>query len=130
MAHKITLGSRPKNFKHVVEVPMHEGTTGRIEVLFRYRTRVEFGQFVDGILSEAKVTKPESAEDLADAVRQAMQDMVGRNAHYLLQVLEGWDLDVELNLANVQQLCNELPAAAAKLMEDYRLLCVEGRLGN
>jgi len=130
MAHKITLGTRPKNFKHVVEVPLHEGTTGRIEVLYRYRTRDEFGKFIDQVLADAQVPRPTDEDALGAAMQQAMSDMNGRNAQYLLQVLDGWDLDVDLNLAHVQQLCNEMPAAAARLMEDYRLACVEGRLGN
>jgi len=130
MGHKITLGSRPKNFKHTVEVPMHEGTTGEIEVLYKYRTRTEFGAFVDGILAEAQVAKPANPDDIGNAVRQAMAAMVDRNAQYLLQIMDGWNLDVDFNLVNAQQLCDEMPAAAAKLMDDYRMACIEGRLGN
>lgn len=130
MAHKITLGTRPKSFKHTVEVPLHEGTAGRIEVQFRYRTRTEFGKFIDQVLADAQVQRPADEADLAAAMQKAMADMNGRNAQYLLQVLDGWDLDMDLSLATVQQLCDELPAAAAKLMEDYRVACVEGRLGN
>jgi len=44
--------------------------------------------------------------------------------------MDGWNLDVDFNLANAQQLCDEMPAAAAKLMDDYRMACIEGRLGN
>lgn len=132
MGHKITLGTRPKNFTHTVEVPLHEGTTGSIEVLYRYRTRSEFGQFIDELADAAQVARPQTAtaDEVDNTVRAAMEATNGTNAKYLLQVMDGWNLEAEFGLPAMQQLCDELPGVAIKLMEDYRLACTEGRLGN
>lgn len=36
---KIKLGARPKNFTRTVSFPMLDGSTGKIEVTYKYRTR-------------------------------------------------------------------------------------------
>lgn len=120
---KIKLGNRPKNFKHVVTFPMLDGTTGTIEVLYKYRTVSEFGQFIDKMSSEM------GSEDVKGA-GAVISRMVKVNAEYLLQVIEGWNLDEELNEETAHQLANELPAAAAAIMNTYRQAIVEQRLGN
>ena len=43
----IKLGNRPKAFKRIVTFDMLEGGKGSIECNFRYRTRSEFGVFID-----------------------------------------------------------------------------------
>ncbi|WP_294636627.1 phage tail assembly chaperone [uncultured Aquabacterium sp.] len=120
---KIKLGNRPKNFKHVVTFPMLDGTTGTIEVLYKYRTVSEFGQFIDKMSSEM------GSEEVKGA-GAVISRMVKVNAEYLLQVIEGWNLDEELNEETAHQLANELPAAAAAIMNTYRQAIVEQRLGN
>lgn len=124
---KIKLGQRPANFKHIVKFPMLDGTTGSFTVNYRYRTRKEFGEFIDEIMAEAKIDKSEDGEfSMADL----MERTAGSNAQYVMRAVEGWDLDEEFNVDNVQQLADELPAAIGKIMEDYRSACLEGRLGN
>lgn len=132
MSHKITLGSRPKTFRRLVEVPLHEGATGVIEVQFRYRTRSEFGAFVDEMVASANVEPPSSKtdDDVAFSMRAAMEAARDQNADYLLQIVDAWNLDQTLSLDTLRQLCDELPGAARALMDEYRLACVEGRLGN
>lgn len=120
---KIKLGNRPKNFKHVVSFPMLDGTTGTIEVLYKYRTVSEFAQFIDKMSSEM------GSEEVKGA-GAVISRMVKVNAGYLLQVIEGWNLDEELNEETAHQLANELPAAAAAIMNNYRQAIVEQRLGN
>lgn len=120
---KIKLGNRPNNFKHVVTFPMLDGTTGTIEVLYKYRTVSEFGQFIDKMSSEM------GSEEVKGA-GAVISRMVKVNAEYLLQVIEGWNLDEELNEETAHQLANELPAAAAAIMNTYRQAIVEQRLGN
>lgn len=129
---KITLGQRPKNFKKVVSFPMLDGTTSTIEVTFKYRTRIEYGLFIDSIIESAKAkSKQQVATDPAEfSMADLMQKTAGQNAEYILDVVEAWDLDVPLNITNAQQLADELPAAANQIMETYRLLTTEGRLGN
>lgn len=138
---KIKLGQRPPNFKKVVKFQMLDGSQGSIEAVYKYRTRAEFGAFVDGLVEEAKrqgETERAAREDAAggaDAVVGAgmgrlMNDRAQANADYIMQVMEGWNLDEAFNPASVLQLCDELPAAATALIETYREAVTEGRLGN
>ena len=53
-----------------------------------------------------------------------------KNGEYLIEVLEGWDVDAELNIVNAQQLADEVPSAVMAIMDAYRLGINEGRLGN
>lgn len=130
---KIKLGQRPQNFKRVVKFPMHDGTEGAIECIFKYRTRKEFGAFIDGIVDAAKLKAPEPGEDgeVKFSMADLMERTAGSNADYLLQVLDGWNVDgSELTLESLQQLADELPGAASAIMETYRAAVSEGRLGN
>ena len=127
MANKIKLGNRPKNFKRVVTFPLVEGGEGAIEVTYKYRTRTEFGQFIDGIFNAAKEEQPADGEfNMADLMGKTRD----KNAAYLLDVIEGWNLDEPLNRETAEQLCDELPAAAAEIMELYRSAIVDGRVKN
>jgi hypothetical protein len=100
MAAKIVLGTRPKNFKKAVTFPMLDGTEGSIEVLFKYRTRKEFGAFIDELVEAAKVKappRPSDGEAPAFSMADLMERTAGSNADYILQVAEGWNLDVEFS---------------------------------
>ena len=125
---KIKLGNRPKNFKRKVEFDMLDGTQGVIESVFKYRTRSEFGAFVDEIFDNSKQDKSETPKQLSMA--ELMEKTKETNADYLLKVLDGWDIESELNRDSLQQLADEVPAAVGALMEAYRVAILEGRLGN
>ncbi len=125
---KIKLGNRPKSFTKNVKFDMLEGGKASVECTFKYRTRTEFGEFIDALVADAGV-KTEVTEDKF-SMTDLMSQTAGSNAKYLLQVLDAWNLDEDLTLANAQQLADELPAAAAAIMETYRLAVTEGRLGN
>lgn len=125
---KIKLGDRPKSFKRVVTFDMVEGGRGSIECVYKYRTRSEFGSFIDSIVEAAGVKAKPEGEKFSMA--ELMDQTAGANADYLLSVLDGWNLDEDLNKTNAQQLADELPGAAAAIMETYRVALVEGRLGN
>lgn len=126
---KIKLGNRPKSFTKTVKFDMLEGGKATIECTFKYRTRTEFGVFVDELVAAAGV-KAEPVEDGQFSMSDLMTKTAGSNAKYLLQVLEAWNLDEDLTQANAQQLADELPGAAAAIMEAYRMAVTEGRLGN
>jgi hypothetical protein len=130
---KIQLGARPKNFKHTVKFQMLDGTMGSVEVLFKYRTKKEFGEFIDELMESAKIQPPPATGDEEPkpfSMTDMMEKTAGANADYILQVIEGWNLDGELTRDNVQAMADVYPAAAAAIMETYRTACVEGRLGN
>ena len=128
---KISLGNRPKSFKRIIKVPMLEGGEGTVEVSFIYRTRTEFGAFVDALLKSAQVV-PASAseEDVSFSLAQALERTRDTNADYILQIIDGWNLDEAFTRAAVVQLCDELPGAAQALINEYRAAITEGRLGN
>lgn len=130
---KIILGARPKNFKRTLTVQLPEGGEGTIELSYKYRTRREFGAFIDEVLARANVTPPAADapdEAIRATVADAMAKTVEANADYILAVADGWNLDQPFTRDAVEQLCNELPGAAAQIMGDYRAAITEGRLGN
>ncbi len=137
---KITLGSRPKAFPINVSFPLHGGEEGFIPVLYRYRTKTEFGEFVDSLVSAAnaalalKGEAPIAVEADQEATKFSLEQIHTRsrdqNVDYLMQALEGWGLDEEFSRENVKRFCDELPGGALAVMERYRLACTEGRLGN
>ena len=126
---KIKLGARPKNFTRTVSFPMLDGSTGKIEVTYKYRTRSEFGAFIDKMVAGAG-DKPAKDADEKFSMADLMEKTAGANADYILDVVDAWNLDEDLNRANVQQLSDELPAAVTAIMEAYRAAINEGRLVN
>ena len=128
---KIVLGSRPKNFKAIVSVPMLEGGDGSIEMSFVYRTRTEFGKMIDALMEDAGVAQTGSGEEEQNfSLASALEKTKDTNADYIMKVADGWNLDIEFSRRNVAQLCDELPAAAMAIMNTYRSAITEGRLGN
>lgn len=129
---KIKLGARPKTFTHTISVPMPEGGHSSVQMVYVYRTRTEFGAFVDALLKTAGTAPPASqaAEDVVFSLQQALQATRDTNADYILQIATGWNLDEDFNRANLVQLCDELPGAAMAIIEHYRAALTEGRLGN
>lgn len=110
---------------------MPEGGVGTIELSYTYRTRTEFGAFVDEITSHAGIVPAsQSDEDIKFSLEQALRKTVDTNADYIMKIADGWNLDQEFTRANVQQLCDELPGAAIEAINVYRLAVTEGRLGN
>jgi len=125
----IKLGSTPKSFKRAITVDMLDGTKGSVECLYKYRTRTDFGKFLDGIFKDAGV-KPEVGEDEKVLIEKVMEKTRDTNADYLIQVLDGWNLESELSKQNLQQLCDEYPGVANSIMETYRAAITEGRAKN
>ena len=128
MASNIKLGARPKNIVRTVTFPLPEGGEGHISCTYRYRTRTQFGEFVDALMAKSPVGRPDYADPAVNTKLQ--QSLIASNAGYLIDALDGWDLDEELNVANLERLADELPGAVMAIMEDYRAACCEGRLGN
>ena len=128
---KIKLGNRPKNFKRSIKIDLPEGGTGEVEMSYIYRTRTEFGQFIDKMMGAAGV-KLESAadEDQKFSLEEALAKTRDTNADYIMSVADGWNIDAEFSRDTVAQLCDELPGVALEIMNTYRAAITEGRLGN
>lgn len=128
---KIRLGSRPKNFRRSITVTLPEGGKGVMEVSYIYRTRTEFGEFVDSLMKDAGVPQTgQTGEEVAFSLAVALAKTRDANADYILRIIDGWNLDEEFSRDSVAQLCDELPGAALEIMDQYRSAIVEGRLGN
>jgi len=125
---KVKLGARPKSFPVRVTFPLLEGEFGEITWVFKYRTRTEFGAFIDALLVPNGIKR--EGDDDAAGVQRLMQMTRESNADYLLQIAEGWDVDADFNRENVQQFCDELPGAVDATMTAYRAAIHEGRRGN
>ncbi|MBP0589278.1 hypothetical protein J8I87_06010 [Paraburkholderia sp. LEh10] len=124
---KIALGKRPTSFKHVVKFPMLDGGEAAIEITYKYRTRKEFGAFIDEVFASSKEERP--ADD-GFSWAALMEKTGSANADYVMQAVEGWNLDEAFTRENVQQLADELPAAITAIMDAYRNAITQGRLGN
>lgn len=125
---KITLGKPPKTFAPAtVKFTMPDGSEGVIECVYKYRTRKQFGEFLTATFSGGPATADGAAQlDIAQVMAQAVE----KNGAYLADVLESWSLDEKLTPETAAQLADEVPAAAAAIMEGYSRAVTEGRLGN
>jgi hypothetical protein len=128
---KIVLGSRPPSFKKKITVALPEGVDGEITVTYKYRTRSEFGAFVDEVFKTAAITpKDNSDNEIKFSLAEALAKTTEVNADYLMKIMDGWDLSSDFTRDNVAQLCDELPGVALAIIDNYRQAISEGRLGN
>ncbi len=128
---KIKLGARSASFKKNIKVPMLDGSEATVEVQYVYRTRTEFGAFVDSMLAKAGVEPASQAEeDVKFSLESALAKTRDTNASYIREIALGWNLDEEFNVENIRQLCDEVPGAALAIIDSYRVAVSEGRLGN
>jgi hypothetical protein len=128
---KIKFGVRPKTFKSKVVVSLPGEEEGVIEVVYKYRTRKEYGDFMDSVLEGQKSKASLMTDDqVMLSIASILQQKSGENADMILQIAEGWDLEYEFTYENVAQLCDELPGVAMAVVLAYREACIEGRLGN
>ena len=128
---KIVLGKRPRNFKRSIKVDLPEGGVGEVEVSFIYRTRTEFGAFIDSMMADAGVKQTGQSDDEQKfSLEQALAKTREANADYIMKVADGWNLEAEFSRDTVAQLCDELPGVAMEIMNVYRAAITEGRLGN
>lgn len=132
---RFKFAARPATFKHVVKWKDLEGASVELPVVFRTRTRKEFGALFDEMLDEAKAAK--GGQEAADmTMTQIMESNAGNNAKYIMAAVESWGAvdeannPVEFSEARVQEFADAWPAGANALMEAYRTACLEGRLGN
>jgi hypothetical protein len=141
MAKKIVLGKRPTTFARTVTFPMPGEDAGSIEVLFKYRTRTEFAAFMDELQAKIRAAADDDVARLRTAIADGdkiadptQAEITARqnafNVRFLLDAVDGWNLDVPFDKESAEQLVDELPAAVNAIVSDYRTALTEGRLGN
>lgn len=124
---KIVLGTTPKNFKRQVEVTLPDGETSKIEISFIYRTRTELAKFFSDINAEIdNSVAGKQIESMADLTAVELD----ADVETLMQIMDGWNLEVEFNEANVRQFCDELPEASMDIVNNYFLGSRALRTGN
>jgi len=146
-ATKIVLGKRPESFKKTVHATMLDGTTGCMEVEYKYRSRTELAELIDELQAKMKDEANVEIERFKAAVEKAKETgeaipeftttqtaIVKRQAavavDYILKIVKGWNLDADLDKDAVAELVDTLPAMAEAIKDDYRAAINEGRLGN
>ncbi len=140
---KVRLGVRPAQVVRVVEVSLPDGSPAAVEVKYRYRTRSEFGALLDQRIADARAADAAAAQaraesagadgaSAADPYSEAAHQQRVRDAmaQHILDIAQGWNLDVPFGPDAVAQLCDELPGAAQAIIDTYRAAIIEGRRGN
>ena len=128
MSVKIKLGNRPTNFKKIpVKFTLPDGEAGVIGVVFKYRTRSEFAAYLNQLFDNA-AEKPavDETPDFVALFAKSNEKTVGQ----LLDSIDSWDFEYDLNKATLIQLGDEIPSALSALASAYSSACTEGKLGN
>lgn len=138
----VKLGARPKNFKRIVKFKDLDGTTDlSIEVSYIYRTKKQFGEMLDQqieiAIKEADAMEAKAAAVVASDIppkRERIADgyelATSKQVDYLMQIIDGWNLDIEFSRQSVQDVCDEYPGAPHAISNLYREVIAEGRSGN
>lgn len=146
-ATKITLGKRPESFSKTVKATMLDGSTGCMEVQYKYRSRTELAELTDDMQAKLKDEANVEIERFNAAVEKAKStgaaipeftmtqtEIVKRQTAVAVQYIQaitlGWNLDAEFDKEGIAELVDTLPAMAEALKDDYRAAINEGRLGN
>ena len=146
-ANKIVLGKRPTGFKKEVKCIMLDGSTGCMEVTFKYRSRTELAELTDKFQAtlkdeanveierfKAAVEKAKAAGETIPEFTMTQAEIVARQTKvavdYILSIIDSWNLDAEFDKHGVAELVDTLPAMADAIKDDYRTAINEGRLGN
>ena len=127
MAYK--LGNTPKVFKQIpVKFTFPDGEPGAIAVVYKYRTRTGFGEYLNKLFETSGAVKPDDDGklDFVELFAKGGEKTVTQ----LLDAIESWNFEYPLDKETLMQLQDEVPAAIAAFGEAYRAACAEGRLGN
>jgi hypothetical protein len=145
---KIKLGNTPKTFKRTIEIVNIDGTVNTLDITYKYRTRRQFAELVDGQIAAAKATAdaeaaaakaagendgddsaPKAAEP-QKTVAELVSEQFATDASAVLEIAEGWDLDDKFNADTLAQLEDENPGALFAITQAYRAAVVDVRVKN
>ena len=125
----IKLGNKPKNFKPFpVKFTLPDGESGAINTTFKYRTRKEYGAFLNELYSSADTEKPQDGDKLDFEALFAKGGE--KTVKKLIDAIDSWDFEYELSVETLLQMQDEIPASIAAFGDAYRIACLDGRLGN
>ncbi len=88
----IKLGNKPKTFKAFpVKFTMPDGETGAIKTTFKYRTRSEYGAFLNDLYNSADTEKPQDGEklDFESLFAKGGEKTVKK----LIEAIDDWDVE-------------------------------------
>lgn len=126
MKAKITLGKTPETFKPAtVSFKLPDGSEGAVEVTFKYRTREQYGEFVDQTAQTVQ-----GALNGGTTVASTITAGLHSDAEMLVGCVAAWDLGEPVTLHVARQLSNEYPAVVNAILGSYRRVMAEGHLGN
>jgi hypothetical protein len=124
----IKLGARPTSFARTVKTKDIDGSDLLIPVTFKYRTRKEYGAWIDTL--PAQPTTADAVVDGKFSAEKYIELVSAWNANKIAQCVDSWGLDVPFDAEAIKQLCDESPAAAEAVIGEYQAASIEGRLGN
>lgn len=138
---KIILGKPPTSFDRTVKFLQVDGSPGQVGVTYKYRDRVQFGEFTDKIVADLQAEHEAEIDKVKDQAKNGLpirelteSEVLARqnetNVRYIMGCVEGWDLDVPFDKSAVAQLVREVPAAIPAIVGAYRDAITEGRQGN
>lgn len=124
-------------FTATVQIPTDDGSKLAIPWVFKARTRIEVGQWLDASLARAKAAMPEpgaaeaSAEQPALSLEAAMREATLRDIEAVREVAEDWLVEgLPFTDVNLGRLFNAYPGAAGAVLSHYQVSVTKGRLGN
>lgn len=131
MASTYKPGARPKNFApFAVKFTAPDGESLAIPgVVFKYRTRKEYGALVDSTNAKGENSyKPVDGEKFS---LEKFLEAMGKNVvALLLESIDSWGLEIAVTEDGLAQMLDETPAAIQALNECYASAARDGRLGN
>lgn len=127
---KFKFGTPPKSFKKNVEIVMLDGTTAAIEFSFKYRTRKQFAELADENMASVIADQKAAGEVQERTVVEWYGIADTHSVAHVLKIVDGWDLEDELNEKTLTKLEDEYPGSLSAIATVYRQAVAEARAKN
>lgn len=128
--NKFKFVDTPKSFKKPVEIVMLDGSTAAIEFSFIYRTRKQFAELVDANTDLIKADQKAAGDVLDRTTSEWYLTSDKYNLAHVLKIVDGWDLEDDLNEKTLSKLEDEYPGSLSAIATVYRQAVAEARTKN